>query len=108
MRLMTAILSFYLMLLTVLPCCAFDNCPEDREQSETACQTNTHQGGDKDGCGSCSPFFNCHHCAGFNFSAKTVAFQTQTIETPPAKPVAAEDNFHLSSYQGTIWQPPRA
>lgn len=108
MRFVTAILSIYLMFLTVLPCCAFDKCPEDRETTEAVCQTNTHKGGDNDGCGSCSPFFNCHHCAGFNISVKTVSYITKTMEIPADKPVALEDHFTLTTYSGNIWQPPRA
>jgi hypothetical protein len=51
------ILSVYLVLLTAIPCCAFDQCPDDKQMTEQ------HTAGDEDDCGSCSPFFNCEGCA---------------------------------------------
>ena len=108
MRIAAAILSVYLMFLTVLPCCAFDNCPEERQATEVSAQADDHQGGDKDGCGTCSPFFNCHHCSGFNFSVKTIAFSTKTVDVPTDKPVIFENRFIPSTYVGNIWQPPKA
>lgn len=96
------------MLLTALPCCAFDNCPEERQTAGISCDTDSHRGGDTDGCGTCSPFFNCHHCAGFNIAAKTTFFQHKPIEAPATKPVALEGRCILTAYVGNIWQPPRA
>jgi len=47
------ILALYLILLAAIPCCSFDDCPDDKTE-----QTANHENGDQD-CGSCSPFFNC-------------------------------------------------
>ena len=47
MKLIGYILAVYLLLLAVVPCCAFDECPDDKATTE---QTEDHKTGDKD-CG---------------------------------------------------------
>ena len=58
MKGLSYILSFYLLLLSVFPCCMTDGCPDDKIQKE---QAANHDNGDED-CGNCSPFFNCAGC----------------------------------------------
>ena len=57
MKILGYILAIYLVLLAAVPCCVFDDCPDDK-----AVSTASHQEGDGD-CGSCSPFFSCEGCA---------------------------------------------
>src|SRR5215510_2162641 len=59
MKVIAFILSAYLLFLFAVPCCSFDNCPEEK-----TAQTHEHEKGDGD-CGSCSPFFTCTGCSGF-------------------------------------------
>lgn len=93
------ILSFYLLLLAVIPCCVFDNCPDEKTVS-----TSPQKAGDED-CGSCSPFFNCDGCA------------TATIASEPAPEASApvknspEYNSYIQQILPRIeydfWQPPK-
>lgn len=62
MKVFAFILSAYLIFLFAVPCCAFDNCPEEKMAQET-----NHEKGNGD-CGSCSPFFTCTGCSGFTVS----------------------------------------
>jgi hypothetical protein len=50
MKVIAFILAAYLLFLFAIPCCTFDNCPEDKTAQEA-----NHEKGDGD-CGSCSPF----------------------------------------------------
>jgi len=62
MKVIAFILSAYLVFLFAVPCCSFDNCPEEIEMQQA-----NHQNEDAD-CGSCSPFFTCTSCSGFTVS----------------------------------------
>jgi hypothetical protein len=63
MKVIAFILSAYLIVLLAVPCCSFDNCPEENIPIQTE-----HEEQNKD-CGSCSPFFTCTSCSGFTVSA---------------------------------------
>jgi len=92
------ILAFYLILLSAVPCCAVDNCPEDNMEKSSA------QGEERD-CGSCSPFFSCEGCA-----AATIAFEPAALEIAAIKvsPVyAAYLQTALPHVVYDFWQPPR-
>jgi hypothetical protein len=95
------ILSVYMLLLAVLPCCAFDDCPEDKIQKE---QAANHENGDED-CGTCSPFFNCEGCAS---ATATIDHVYYNIISLPVKQVYTG---FLSPYIRDIhydfWQPPK-
>jgi hypothetical protein len=65
MKVFAFILSAYLLFLFAIPCCTFDNCPEDKIAMEA-----DHEEGDDDNCGSCSPFFTCTGCSVFSVSLK--------------------------------------
>ncbi|MCU0423751.1 MAG: hypothetical protein MUC81_13170 [Bacteroidia bacterium] len=104
MKTWTIILSIYIIILAAVPCCVFDNCPEDKTTTEQIAQNN-HDQGDEDGCGTCSPFFNCNTCTTsfivsqdfFNFTPVGVANS--------AKIQYAQDI--PTSIVGKIWQPPK-
>ena len=99
MKVLAFILSAYLLFLFAIPCCSFDNCPEDKTAQET-----NHEKGDGD-CGSCSPFFTCIGCSGF-----TVSFDNNSIEIVPAFSSQQYAGFILSSIPDVhydFWQPPK-
>jgi hypothetical protein len=101
MKLIGYILAVYLLLLAVVPCCAFDECPDDKATTE---QTEDHKTGDKD-CGTCSPFFNCEGCASVTVHFNTVSF---TFITPEVKRVYTEYIPSLMpDAHYDFWQPPR-
>lgn len=66
MKVIAFILSAYLLFLLAVPCCSFDNCPEEK-----TVQSQEHEKGDE-GCGSCSPFFTCTSCSGFTITASEI------------------------------------
>ena len=79
MKVVAFILAAYLLFLFAVPCCSFDNCPDDKIE-----QTAEHEngngptlpaGGD---CGNCSPFFTCTGC-----SSVIVSFEYNNIEIAP-------------------------
>jgi hypothetical protein len=95
------ILSFYMLLLAVVPCCRFDECPEEKIAIETG--TN-HEEGDED-CGSCSPFFNCEGCASVSVTPEPILFMlwrpvVQQVFTGFICPVVTEIQYEF-------WQPPK-
>jgi hypothetical protein len=99
MKVFAFILSAYLVFLFAIPCCSFDNCPEDK----TAQQAN-HEKGDSD-CGNCSPFFTCTGCSGF-----TVSFEITNLELAPAFSGQQFAGYILRSIPDVhydFWQPPK-
>lgn len=100
MRIAGYILTFYLALLSIIPCCAFDSCPEDKQTEQAA----NHENGDED-CGSCSPFFNCEGCASVSINIDNLAFTlapclSQRIYTEFLQPFIPEVHYEF-------WQPPK-
>lgn len=93
------ILAFYLILLTAVPCCGFDDCPDEKKE-----QASNHENGDEE-CGNCSPFFSCEGCA-----TATIAFEPVQLNAPPVllipvyagyiQPVLPQVNYDF-------WQPPK-
>lgn len=102
MKVLAIILSIYVVLLATMPCCVFDNCPDDKNMAE---QSSQHDQGDEDGCGTCSPFFNCSSCnspcitANILFDYSPVFLnETTGVELRSATPIR---------FPGKIWQPPK-
>ncbi|MEI9945625.1 MAG: DUF6660 family protein [Chitinophagaceae bacterium] len=101
MKVISFILSLYFAMLLTVPCCAFDNCPDDK----TTEQTTDHQPGDKDNCGTCSPFFNCESCASVTINSNTISF---TVIIPGIKQVYPRYiSPSVSNAHYDFWQPPR-
>jgi len=85
-----------------VPCCFYDNCPEDKAKTE---QTANHERGDDDGCGNCSPFFNCEGCAVsvITFDPASFIFQSPEIKIKHSSFIQIFISYNYSS----IWQPPQ-
>jgi hypothetical protein len=100
MRFFTALLAIYVLVLTAVPCCAFDGC--DIVKKELT-EKHTPSNDTDDDCGSCSPFF-CHSCSGFVVST----FQF----VPNHTPTSYQKQFSLfiigftPQYIPLLWQPP--
>ncbi|HEX6848199.1 MAG TPA: DUF6660 family protein [Chitinophagaceae bacterium] len=106
MKVLAFILSAYLLLLFAVPCCSFDDCPEDK-----TVQTTGHENEDGPAlpagtdCGSCSPFFTCTGCA-----SVIVSFEYNNIEIAPIFISHQYTGFVLSSIPDAhydFWQPPK-
>ncbi|MEO8406796.1 MAG: DUF6660 family protein, partial [Chitinophagaceae bacterium] len=101
LKILNYILAFYLVLLAVIPCCAFDGCPDEKPLSH---QTNEHND-EKDKCGNCSPFFNCINC-----SSAAADIQTSHIEITLPQVPRVYGKFmpsYISDVHYDFWQPPR-
>ena len=99
MKIIGSILAIYIILLSAVPCCSFDDCPDDKTE-----QTSNHEQGDDD-CGTCSPFFSCEGCA-----AATTTIQQVQFELSPALVTAVYAGFKpstLSEAHFDFWQPPK-
>lgn len=95
------------MALTIVPCCSFDNCPDDKTVfSSRTEQSANHESGDDDGCGSCSPFFTCEGCICASFISEQITFTFDII--PPVEITYAGLITSFHSYElHSIWQPPQ-
>jgi hypothetical protein len=96
------ILSIYLLGLSGVACCTFDNCPDDKE---IAIKTSPHDTGDDGGCGRCSPFFSCEGCRAMPMVVETFSFPTPVMAVPQnyadfVLPFIAEVVYDF-------WQPPQ-
>jgi hypothetical protein len=99
MKVFAFILSAYLVFLFAVPCCAFDNCPEEKNAQET-----NHEKRDGD-CGSCSPFFTCTGCSGF-----TISIENNNLEIVSYFPDHQYADYILSPIPDAhydFWQPPK-
>jgi hypothetical protein len=99
MKLAGLILAFYLILLAAVPCCAFDNCSDDKME-----QTDNHEKGDND-CGNCSPFFSCEGCA-----SATISYHPVQIGIPAIQILSVYASYlqlSLPRAEYDFWQPPR-
>jgi hypothetical protein len=98
-KLLSYILACYLLLLSVVPCCVFDDCPDDKIE-----QSSNHENGDDD-CGNCSPFFSCEGCA-----AATIFYQPVEFDFSSQLVLSVHTNYlqaPLSQIEYDFWQPPK-
>jgi len=99
MKIYGYILAIYIILLSAVPCCAFDSCPDDKTE-----QADDHEKGDED-CGNCSPFFSCEGCA-----AATATYEPPEFDfTAPAiiSVYTGYKQVSLSERHIDFWQPPK-
>ena len=68
---------------------------------------HAHESGDKDGCGSCSPFTTCSTCQGFNFN---IPLFNQFSKTPASffeELIPVYGFSVITGFVTIIWQPPK-
>ena len=99
MKVFAFILSAYLLFLFAIPCCTFDNCPEDKIAQEA-----NHEKGDGD-CGSCSPFFTCTGCSGFTVTAEVINSELISFFSNNQYPGYIVSSIPEVNYD--FWQPPK-
>jgi hypothetical protein len=105
MKLAGYILAVYLLLLSAVPCCAFDDCPDDKMDLPTGAEQNSsHEEGDGD-CGNCSPFFSCEGCAAATISSQTISFEFSLPQVLAVYTIYLQ--ALLPSVEYDFWQPPR-
>jgi hypothetical protein len=99
MKLFSYILAFYLLLLSAIPCCSFDDCPDDITE-----QTAKHEKSDED-CGNCSPFFSCEGCATATDNSSIAPFTLSPLSTP--KMYTEFIHPFVAAVHYDFWQPPK-
>jgi hypothetical protein len=99
MKIVGYVLAFYLILLSAVPCCAFDGCPDDKTE-----QTTNHESGDED-CGNCSPFFSCEGCATATIAYRLVSFEFVSLQVLPVYTTYIQVSLPQVNYD--FWQPPK-
>jgi hypothetical protein len=101
-KIVSYILAFYLILLSAVPCCAFDSCPDDK--MDLSAGAEQHENGDDD-YGSCSPFFSCEGCATATVSFEPV--QLEIVLTPLISVYTGYIQTSLPQIDYDFWQPPK-
>jgi hypothetical protein len=101
MKFAAYILALYLAILSITPCCTFDDCPEDKVATN---QVDDHQDGDED-CGNCSPFFNCNGCSSSFVDFPNSSFQYNAQFSPRRYTSFLQPYFPEVHYE--FWQPPK-
>jgi hypothetical protein len=93
------IFAFYLILLSAVPCCIYDDCAGDKTELAAS-----HDNEDKD-CGNCSPFFSCEGCA-----CASIVFDPNFPENVTANTTLVFPDYIQSSLPDVdfdFWQPPK-
>lgn len=105
MRWILTIWTFYLMVLTSLPCSDAKNQCEDTVPKIETAQSHDHN---KDSHDSCSPFCYCSCCS---VSIVSYDFKPFEIRQPKvaflSEKITLRDCSLISYYYGNIWQPPK-
>ena len=105
MKLPGYILAFYIILLSAVPCCAFDSCPDDKKENAVTTEQKEQHESDDDDCGNCSPFFSCEGCATATVNVEPVQFEIVTTPLLPA--YTGYTQAPLSTIDYDFWQPPK-
>ncbi|MEO6149825.1 MAG: DUF6660 family protein [Mucilaginibacter sp.] len=101
MKFLCIILSLYVVLLSVRPCCTDDVCAK----ITSIAKKQTGKLADNNDCGTCSPFYRCGNCTGFT----ALAYATPDIAVPGSihLPYTAYRQPFIKDVSQAIWQPPR-
>ena len=102
MKTVTFILSFYLLILSGIACCAFDHCPDDMA---IVGQSSTHEDGDDNGCNNCSPFFSCEACTAVSATVEPLYLNIASLAVKQV--YTGFRSPFLSDVQYDFWQPPK-
>lgn len=92
----------YLSALLVFPCCAVDDCPDDKPLTEQAAD---HRSGDEDDCGTCSPFFNCESCASGSVQVEMVQLNIPELSYSSIYTGFIDKDLDEPHYD--FWRPPQ-
>lgn len=103
MKLLTFLLSIYLVALSCLPCADME--ADSTTSKETASNHEDHSHNEND---LCSPFCVCN-CCGAQFASftTTIYFDIPTITTAIETKESIYKPIFTSNYYGSIWQPPQ-
>lgn len=110
MKLVSFILSVYVLLLSVQPCCTEDNCTDEvtvaaTEQAAAPREDVPKLPLEKECDTHCSPFYTCGSCAGFTPAIALYVMPSSIITTTHATFGYTTSLF--SEVEHAIWQPPK-
>ena len=105
MKIVGFLLAFYLILLSAIPCCAYDNCAEDKADLSAGTEQTANHQEKEDDCNNCSPFFNCAACATATISFEPVLFEIFPINTTSVYTGYLQSAISTVEYD--FWQPPK-
>jgi Na+/H+ antiporter NhaD/arsenite permease-like protein len=102
-KLLCLILSFYVVLLSLRPCCADNDC-----QAKIAAKkhVNSKSSPKEKECQGCSPFFACGTCVGFVIT-KPFMLDLKLVAETPVKIYADYQQPYVHQVSLSIWQPPQ-
>ena len=103
MKQLLYLFSFYILLLSCLPCKADDGCCAE-EAGVVAAQHKEPLPDQREKL-PCSPFFACGACHGFIIPETTLSLTKPVLRTP--KPSAPFIDHYLGDFSPSTWQPPR-
>ena len=103
-KLLCLLLSFYVMLLSLKPCCSDNDCRDNKDVSKKELSRNASS--KEKECQGCSPFFTCGSCVGF-ILAKPFTSSLKPIAETPAKIYGAYQQPYVQQVSLSIWQPPK-
>lgn len=103
MKILYFILSLYVLVLSISPCCEDNNCIDNDHLLKTEQSDNSQH--DNDCKGNCSPFYTCNTCVGFIIT-KTNDNLT-IIATFVVKNIILYNQQFVENYFAKIWQPPK-
>ncbi len=103
MKLLAAIMSIWVLLLTTVPCCAYE---QKCNKTETSKEHKEHKEDDceNDGCEICSPFF-CHCCAHVLITPK-IELEIKHIGIDNKISHKSRTVNLVQQFVSALWQPP--
>ncbi|MBF9252854.1 hypothetical protein I2I11_06100 [Pontibacter sp. 172403-2] len=99
------LLSLFVSLLSVWPCCTEDVCSDAEGISISAEATAGAQPEHQD-CTNCSPFLACGACTGFTVSGNSLLLQPAPVVSATAHRSATQGNRTIQ-ISASVWQPPK-
>ena len=102
MKILSFILSLYVLFLAAVPCCTDDNCNDEIKTVNVDNHSQDHK--DSDG-NTCSPFFTCGTCSGLVFIRTEVEFKK--VPFIKGKLIAVYKSQFADDFFAKIWQPPK-
>jgi hypothetical protein len=100
MKIFSFILGVYILFISIIPCCAFDDCGNNFRKAEISKQQkqNNH-------CENCSPFALC--CNYVGFTVTTQVFEVYSTPANTTQTFLIFDQSFRSDYSASFWQPPK-
>lgn len=106
MKLITVLLSIYILLLSGLPCSDEVDCAENKTETSKTNQHTNHQEDTE----TCSPFCICACCGTnivLNFSFSPLISEIAQCFLSEKGKINFYNTSFISDFYGNIWQPPK-